>query len=193
MLFAELVRKTRSYRRFDEKTPIGLATLRELVDIARITASAANAQPLKYILCADPEMNAKLFAHLRWAGALPEWGGPKEGERPTGYIIILTDTTIRKTPGHDAGIAAQTIMLAATERGFGGCMLGAIDRPEIAKLFNIPERYEITLVLALGKPIEKVVLVPVGPDGDTRYYRDAEQTHYVPKRSLEEIILQEHG
>lgn len=193
MSFAELVKKTRSYRRFDQSTATSLDALRELVDIARFTASAANAQPLKYILCADPTTNAKLFEHLRWAGALPDWPGPGEGERPTGYIIILTDTEIRKSPGHDAGIAAQTIMLAATERGLGGCMLGAIDRPKIRELFQIPERYDITLVLALGKPVEKVVLVPLGPDGNTNYYRDAQQVHYVPKRALKDIIIQEHG
>ena len=193
MKIAELVPKTRSYRRFDQSKPISVETLRELVDMARLTASGSNMQPLKYILCAEPDINAKLFQHLRWAGALKDWSGPAEGERPTGYILILTDTEIRTNPGADHGIAAQTIMLAATERGLGGCMLGSIDREKVRILLAIPERYEITLALALGVPAEKVVLEPVGPEGDITYYRDAEDVHHVPKRALEEVVLQAHG
>jgi nitroreductase len=193
MSIAELVNKTRSYRRFDESKPMRLETLRELVDIARLTASGSNMQPLKYVLCVDRDTNARAFELLRWAGYLKDWPGPEEGERPTGYIIVLTDTQIRANPGTDHGIAAQTIMLAATERGFGGCMLGSVDRTKMRELFSIPERYEITLVLALGVPVEQVVLEPVGPDGKIEYYRDANKVHHVPKRSLQEVILQEHS
>ena len=150
-------------------------------------------QPLKYILCAEPATNAKLFSYLRWAGALKEWDGPVEGERPAAYIIMLTDTEVRAQPGADHGIAAQTIMLAAMEKGIGGCMLGSIDRPKVKEMFAIPERYAITLVLALGVPGEKVVLEPLGPDGNTNYYRDAEDTHHVPKRALDQVVLQQHG
>lgn len=187
----ELVLKTRSYRRFFEDVPVPRETLRELVDLARQTASAANRQPLKYWLSWEPEMNQKIFPCLAWAAYLKDWGGPAEGERPSAYIIILGDTEIAKDFNLDPGIAAQTIMLGATERGFGGCMIASIKRETLREALDIPERYQILLVLALGKPKEKVVLEPVGPDGDIRYYRDSEGVHHVPKRSLDEIIL--HG
>jgi len=187
----ELVLKTRSYRRFYEDVPVPRQTLRELVDLARQTASAANRQPLKYWLSWEPEMNQKIFPCLAWAAYLKDWGGPAEGERPSAYIIILGDTEIAKDFNLDPGIAAQTIMLGATERGFGGCMIASIRREILREALDIPERYQILLVLALGKPKEKVVLEPVGPDGDIRYYRDSEGVHHVPKRSLDEIIL--HG
>jgi nitroreductase len=191
MSIAELVVKTRSYRRFDESDPISLETLRELVDLARQTASGANHQPLKYLLVSTDEAKAKLFSTLKWAGALPEWDGPVDGEKPTGYIIMLVDTAVRTAPGADHGIAAQTIMLAAMENGIGGCMLGAINRPKIKEIFDIADGLDIALVLALGKPGEKIVLVDVPEDGNTNYYRDAETVHYVPKRSLDDVIVSE--
>lgn len=187
----ELVLKTRSYRRFYEDVPVPRETLRELVDLARQTASAANRQPLKYWLSWEPAMNQRIFPCLAWAAYLKDWGGPAEGERPSAYIIILGDTEIAKDFNLDPGIAAQTIMLGATERGFGGCMIASIKKEMLREALGIPERYQILLVLALGKPKEKVVLEPVGPEGDIRYYRDKDGVHHVPKRSLDEIIL--HG
>jgi len=192
-MLEELIRKTRSYRRFHQDVPVDLETLRALVNLARLSASAANLQPLKYILSCDPEANARIFPHTRWAGYLKDWGGPAEGERPAAYIVILGDTEIRESFGCDHGIAAQSIMLGATERGLGGCIIGSIDRDGLRQTLDIPERYESLLVLALGKPKERVVLEEVGPDGDIRYYRDAEGVHHVPKRSLDELILREYG
>jgi len=192
-MLRDLILRNRSYRRFHQDVPIELETLRELVDLARHSASGANRQPLKFILCCDPEVNAAVFPHLAWAGYLTGWEGPAEGERPAAYIIILNDTGIAKVPGTDHGIAAQSMMLGATEKGLGGCMIGSIQRDGLRKVMDIPEKYEIVLVLALGKPAEKVVIEDVGPDGDIRYYRDAEDVHHVPKRTLDELIVQEHG
>lgn len=191
MELRDLVLKTRSYRRFYEDVPVPRETLRELVDLARQTASAANRQPLKYWLSWEPEMNQRIFPCLAWAAYLKDWGGPAEGERPSAYIIILGDTEIAKDFSLDPGIAAQTIMLGATEQGFGGCIIASARKEMLWETLNIPERYQILLVLALGKPKEKVVLEPVGPAGDIEYYRDSEGVHHVPKRSLDEIIL--HG
>ena len=127
-----------------------------------------------------------------WAGYIRSWKGPAEGERPSAYIVILGDTELNKSFGCDHGIAAQSIMLGATERGLGGCMIGSIDRPKLRQVLDIPERYEILLVLALGKPSETVVLEDVGPDGDIKYYRDEEDVHHVPKRTLSELVLKEY-
>jgi len=188
-MIRELVLKNRSYRRFHQEVAIDRETLRELVDLARCSASAANRQPLKYILSCEPEKNALIFKHLSWAAALKDWPGPAEGERPSAYIIILGDTEISKSFGVDPGIAAQNILLGAVERGLGGCMLGAIQRDGLRQDLNIPARYEILLVVALGRPKEKVVLETVGPDGDTSYWRDSDGVHHVPKRALDDIII----
>ncbi|MGI6277074.1 MAG: nitroreductase family protein [Brevefilum fermentans] len=186
-----LVKKSRSYRRFNENHQIDRKLLFELVELAQYSPTGSNLQPLKFWLSNSPEMNNQIFPQLAWAGALETWDGPEEGERPSAYIIILNDNEIRKSPGIDHGIAAQSIMLGAAEKGLGGCMVGSIKREALQKILNIPEQYEILLVLALGKPTEKVVTEPIGEDGDIRYYRDDDDVHHVPKRSLKELIINE--
>ena len=188
-MLQELVLKNRSYRRFDESLPITEQTLRELVDLARLTPSAANLQPLKYRLSCDPATNERIFSTLGWAGYLKEWPGPTAGERPTAYVVVLGDTGIANNFGCDHGIAAQTILLGAVERGLGGCMIGNIRRDELRQVLTLPERYEILLVLALGKPVEEVVLEDLPADGGVKYWRDGRDVHHVPKRALAEIIV----
>lgn len=188
-MLKELVLKNRSYRRFYQEFTIDRQTLVELVDLARLSASALNLQPLKYMLSCDPQKNAVIFKHLAWASYLKDWPGPEEGERPAAYIIILGDTAITKSFGCDHGIAAQSILLGATEKGLGGCIIANVRRRELSEALQIIPRYEILLVIALGKPKEKVIIEPIGSDGDIRYWRDSEGVHHVPKRSLEEIII----
>lgn len=188
-MLKDLVKKNRSYRRFHQEVPIELGTLRELVDLARLSASGVNAQPLKYIVSCEPEKNASIFKHLGWAAYLKDWPGPSEGERPSGYIIILGDTEVSHNFYCDHGIAAQSILLGATEKGLGGCMIATIKKEELRKALNISARYEILLVIALGKPKEKVVIEAVGQSGDTKYWRDSQEVHHVPKRTLDDIIV----
>ncbi|MFC2014820.1 nitroreductase family protein [Chloroflexota bacterium] len=188
-MIRDLILKNRSYRRFHQDVAITEETLRELVDLGRNSASASNRQPLKYILSCDPEKNALIFPLIGFAGQLRDWPGPAEGERPSAYIIILLDTEISKYAGSDHGIAAQSILLGATERGLGGCMHGSAKKEELSKAIGIPERYEILLVISLGEPGEKVVLETVGADGNINYWRDSESTHHVPKRPMDDIII----
>ena len=188
-MIRDLIRKNRSYRRFHQEVDIKLETLRELVDLARLSASAKNFQPLKYILSSDRRKNSLIFPHLIWARFLTNWPGPSEGERPSAYIVILGDAEISRFWDYDAGIAAQSILLGATEKGLGGCMIASVNREELRKDLEIPSRYEILLVLALGKPKEKVVIETVGPGGDTKYWRDSQGVHHVPKRPLDDIII----
>jgi len=188
-MIRDLILKNRSYRRFYQEIGVKLETLRELVDLARLSPSARNAQPLKYILSCDPERNSLIFPHLAWAGYIKGWSGPCQEERPSAYIIILGDTDISRSFGCDHGIAAQSIMLGATEKGLGGCMIASIDREGLREALDIPPRYEILLVLALGKPKETVMIEKVGSNGDTRYWRDSEGVHHVPKRTLDDIII----
>lgn len=189
MSVRELVLRNRSYRRFHEEKPIDRATLLELVDLARNGGSAANRQPLKYLLSWERERNARIFPQLGWAGYIEDWAGPTEGERPSAYVVILGDKLVAPHFHCDHGIAAQSMLLGAVERGLGGCIIASIRREDLRKELSIPEHLEILLVLALGTPAETVVLEPLGEEGDIRYWRDADGVHHVPKRSLDEILL----
>ena len=189
-MIKDLIRQNRSCRRFSENEPVSRETLLELVDLARLSASAANLQPLKYALSCEPEKNAAIFATLAWAGYLKDWPGPGLGERPAAYIVVLGDLDIAVNAGCDHGIAAQSILLGAREKGLGGCMIGSIKKDQLRQLLALPDRYDLLLVIALGKPKEEVVLTEVGPGGDIKYWRDAQGVHHVPKRRLDEIIIE---
>lgn len=189
MTFRELVAASRSYRRFEQGHAIDRQTLVELVELARLCPSSSNRQPLRYLLVNTPEQNGRVFATLAWAGYLADWPGPAEGERPSAYIVVLGDKETAPHYDLDAGIAAQTMLLGATERGLGGCMIASVDRGALRRDFRIPEQFEIPLVIALGKPAEEVVVEDMkDPDG-YQYYRDAEGRHHVPKRPLGELIV----
>ncbi len=189
MFLRELVERCRSYRRFDESYSIGRETLIELISLARLSASAGNLQPLKYFLSYKQETNQHIFPTLRWAAYLKEWPGPAAGERPSAYIVVLGDTQIAQLFGIDAGIASQNILLGAVERGLGGCIIGSVDREDLRQALHIPSHLEILHVIALGKPVEKVVIEDIPPGGDIRYWRDEKGVHHVPKRSLRELII----
>ena len=189
-MLKDIVRRNRSYRRFHQDAEVNLETLRELVDLARLSASGMNLQPLKFMLSSTPQRNQEIFETLAWAGYLKDWPGPEAGERPSAYVVVLGDTTIRKSFGVDPGIAAQSILLGATEQGLGGCIIASIQREALREALEIDPRYEILLVLALGKPKETVVIDPIGADGDIKYWRDADGVHHVPKRGLDEILVE---
>jgi nitroreductase len=188
-MLRDLVTQNRSCRRFDEKHVVERTTLEQLVDLARLSPSAANLQPLKYILACDPQTNARIFPHLAWAGYLKDWPGPAEGERPSAYIVILADTQITRNVGCDHGIAAQTILLGATEKGLAGCMIGLIARDNLRAALDIPAPYEILLVIALGKRREQAVIERCTDPQSIKYWRDDQGIHHVPKRPLQDVIL----
>ncbi len=189
-MIKDLIKKNRTYRRFYEDFVIKRNTLEELVDLARLSASGANRQSLKYILSCEKNKNNLIFPTLAWAGYLKDWRGPIEEERPSAYIIMLLDTKISKNYWCDPGIAAQSILLGAAEKGLGGCIFSSVKRDELRSVLKIDERYETLYVLAVGKPKEKVVLETVGPEEDIKYWRDSQGVHHVPKRTLKEIIIE---
>lgn len=192
-MIADLIRKNRSCRRFYQNHAVDLETLKGLVDLARLSASAANLQPLRYILSRNPEENALIFSCLGWAGYLKDWPGPQEGERPAGYIIILSDIEkANKYVEYDCGIAGQSILLGAREKGLAGCMFGSIKRQKLREIQNIPTKFKILLVIAIGKPKEKVMIEAVGHDNNIKYWRDNNGVHHVPKRNLDDIIIDTH-
>ncbi len=189
MLIEQIIRQNRSYRRFYQDYFIAKGNLKYFVNLARLSPSARNAQPLKYYISNDESSNQKIFECLKWAGYLKDWDGPEEGEKPSAYIIILNDKSIAENYYCDHGIAAQSILLGAVEKGFGGCIIASIDREKLKKSLELPDQYEILLTLALGKPKESVLLEEVKEDGDIKYWRDKSMIHHVPKRKIEDIII----
>jgi nitroreductase len=189
-MIKNLIKKNRSYRRFHQNHRVDVETLRELVDLARLSGSAANLQPLRYILACDPQINEQIFACLGWAAYIKNWPGPKEGEQPPAYIIILSDIAkANDYVGYDCGIAGQSILLGAVEKGLAGCMLGSINRKKLKDILNIETEFKILLVIALGEPKEEVVIETVGHDNNIRYWRDDKEIHHVPKRKLSDVIV----
>jgi nitroreductase len=186
---ADLILRTRSIRRFRESEPVSLATLTELVDLARLAPCAGNKQPFKYALSASRKVNAMVFPHLRWAAYLQNWDGPAEGERPAAYVVICRDISISNALNSDQGFAVQNLLLGATERGLGCCVIASFVRERIREVMQIHEALDPIWVIALGVPAETVVVELLGPEGDIRYWRDAAEVHHVPKRSLENILL----
>ena len=187
-MIKDLIKKNRSIRRFKKGFKISEKTLKELIGLARLSASAANLQPLKFVLSWDENKNKKIFPNTKWAGYLQNWDVPSEDEKPSAYIIILGDTAITKSFGCDHGIAAQNILLGAREKGLGGCIVGALKRKALHQNLGIPSRYEILLAIALGKPNEKVI-IETACNGEIKYWRDEQDVMHVPKRPLEELIL----
>jgi len=186
-----LLLRSRSYRRFKQQ-PLDESTLVELLELTRLCPSAANRQPLKYLLAWQPEQLSKVFPHLRWAAALAPWPGPAEEERPTAYVLILGDSRISRRWDWDCGIVAQTLLLGAVERGLGGCMIASIDQAGLRASLGLPDYLEILMVVALGVPGETVVLQDGRPD-ERPYWRDADGVHHVPKRSLAELRIEWPG
>lgn len=187
-MIADLIRRTRTFRRFDASVPVTAQTLGELLDLARLGGSARNLQPLKYMPVVEEKLRADIFPCLGWAGYLPHWPGPPLHERPTAYIICLLDTTIAGGAEFDLGIASQNILLGAMEMGLGGCRIASLS-PDLADILALPPHLRIMLVIAMGKPKEEVKLVECDRDAPIRYWRDDKQTHFVPKRRLEDILV----
>lgn len=187
-MIRELFLRTRSYRRFDPSVKITRDDLEELVELARFCPSAANLQPLKFVLSWEASRNAKIFPCLSWAAYLTNWEGPTRSEQPGGYIVILQDRQVLQESGIDHGIAALAIVLGASEKGLGGCIVASLNRGRLREALRVDERYEILLVVALGKPGETVFLEDV-KGGHTHYWRDEKGVHHVPKRPLEELII----
>jgi len=193
-MIKNLIKKNRTFRRFKQNINISEIDLKELIDLARLSASPRNQQALKFFYSNTNELNNKIFETLSWAGALIDWVGPEEGEKPAAYIIILGDNSLipkGKKSYHEiaCGIVAQSIMLGAAEKGFGGCMVAAIKRNILRKRINLPEPLEILLVLAIGVSNEKVIIEKMPENDNFNYWRDENQTHHVPKRDLENIII----
>jgi len=186
-MLRDLIQKNRSYRRFNSSVKISEEQIQNWIDLARMSASGRNAQPLKYAVVTQQKMCDKIFPFLGWAGYLTDWKGPADDERPVAYVAVLKDKKIADNHYCDDGIAMQSILLGAVEDGFGGCMIGSVNKSKVSKLLDLPEHMELLWMIALGKPSEKVVLETA--ENDIKYWRDENEVHHVPKRTLDELIF----
>lgn len=188
-MFRDLVVKNRSYRRFYGEKAVSKEMLMDLIDTARIVPSGMNRQAMRYRLTCTKVENALVYSTLGWAGYYKDWDGPVEEERPTAYVICLHDLSLGKPIALDAGIAVQTIALAATEKGLGCCILLNCKHEELFRLLGIDkERYAFCGVIAIGYPLEKVQMEEI-KEGNFRYYRTEDGVQHVPKRCLEELLV----
>lgn len=191
-MFLDLVKQARSHRGFRQDRKVTRQELEHLVECARFTPAARNDQVLKYYLAEKPETVAAIQPLTKWAGALAELHLPRKGAEPVAYIVICLDGSLAENPApyqRDVGIVAQTMLLAAAEMGLNGCMIGSFAAGELREKLGLPEAIKPQLLLALGEGTDRIVMTDVGEDGGTTYYRDAEDIHYVPKRTLEQLIL----
>ena len=191
-MFLGLVKQARSHRGFRQDRKVTRQELEHLVECARFTPAARNDQVLKYYLAEKPETVAAIQPLTKWAGALAELHLPRKGAEPVAYIVICLDGSLAENPApyqRDVGIVAQTMLLAAAEMGLNGCMIGSFAAGELREKLGLPEAIKPQLLLALGEGTDRIVMTDVGEDGSTTYYRDAGDTHYVPKRTLEQLIL----
>jgi len=190
-MFRNIVKNNRSYRKFQEGADVKMGTLEDLVDLARQSASGMNLQALKYILVTGKEKREQIYPNIKWAAYLKDRGGPKIGERPSSFIMVFKDESMKNSPVAqiDLGIACQTILLGATEKGLGGCMIGAFNYEAIKSAFQIEDQYKLQLIIAIGKPNQNIIIDEIENDGDIKYWEDKDGNHHVPKRKLEDIII----
>lgn len=185
-----LVQDARTTRRFKKDQEVTFEDLREILEVARITSSAKNMQPIKYILITKKEDVLQLAQTAAWAAHLKDWNQSEE-ERPSAFIIMLNDNMIDGFPMFDAGASFTAISLAAKSKGLSTCPMASIDKELCKKLFVIPDNLNVMIGIAVGVRSENVKLVDA-QGFDTNYYRLEDETHCVPKRTLEQIIMGEY-
>ena len=191
-MIKDLVIKSRSYRGYDESRRVSREELAELVDCARFVPSSVNGQPFKYLLVYEKEQVDRLQPLTGWARALPDMKLPHPGKCPTAFIVICQNTEWDSNLNRylrDVGAVAQTMLLAATEKGLGGIMIGNFSPDRVAQAMDLPESIVPMLIVAIGRPDEKIVLTEIEEGQSIKYYRDEQDVHYVPKRKLEDILL----
>jgi len=185
--FKTLVKNTRTTRRFKQNITISKDEIVELIDLTRTVSSSKNMQPLKYIIITDEQTKQEIYKPLKWAAHLKEWD-QSEDEKPSAYILICDDKSIDGFSMIDLGIAIQTIMLGATSKGYSAAPLASIDKTAYKKLFDLDKHIEPMLIIALGVQDENIQIVDV-QNNDTNYYRDKNGNHYVPKRTLKDVLI----
>jgi nitroreductase len=182
----DLILSRRTVRQFKPE-PVPRALLERLVDAGRLAPSAANLQPLEFVLVDDPSVRDAVFPCLKWAAYIAPAGNPAPGREPTAYVVVLVNAAVReKMYEYDVGAAQENMILAAASEGVASCWLLSIDRDRLRGILEVPESYRIDSVLALGYPFE----APVAEDyaDSCRYWKDERGTLHVPKRKRADVL-----
>ena len=181
----DVMRLRRSIRKFRPES-VPTACLREIVEVSRLYPSGGNLQPIRFALVTAQELADAIFADLRWAMYLPDYK-ITENERPTAYIVLLRDDTVRKKCDYDVGAASTMVMLAAVEQGLSTCPIGNFNASKLADLLKLPDNLQPELVIAIGYPAQESNVVPMGDS--IRYTQDDAGNFLVPKWNTEDILV----
>lgn len=186
MSLYELILSRRSIRQFLPKA-IPQDILRDIVNAARLAPSAANRQPLEFIVVDEKGLKKQIFPCLKWAGYIAPEGNPKPGQEPQAYVVVCVNTEIRdKGYEWDSGAAIENLMLAALGKGIGSCWIISVDKDRVKTVLNIPGTRLIDSVIALGYPAESPVIEDL--TDSVKYWKDGENRLHVPKRKLADVI-----
>jgi nitroreductase len=182
-----LLEKRRTYRRFDGSRKIDDAVVADMKRAAQLSSSAMNRQPLRYIYVRDEQTVNAIFDVTSWGGALPDGRGrPKEGEKPTMFVAVLTVKELQtRFTEFDAGLATSNLTLAAYAHGVGSCILGSVNVPRLCEILNIGEEYDVSTVIGFGYPTHESRVEDM-EGGDVRYRLDDNDDYVVPKRKIED-------
>ena len=183
---SRLLLKNRSHRGYDANFIVREDQLRRIIAVNAKIPSARNQQVLRFRPVLSGEAQ-KVLAHIRLGGALPHLHLPLPGTEPNAFIIVCSTAAEDRYVDIDLGISAQSMLLQAAEIGLNGICIGAFDKERIRQEFGL--EWEPLLILAIGRGIEKIELVPIGADGDRAYYREG-GTHYVPKVRPEDLTIE---
>ncbi len=181
----KLLQRNRSHRAYDVSFQVREDQLRRIIGVNRYTPSARNQQVLRFRMVLSDEAE-KVLPHIRLGAALPELNLPQKGSEPRAFIIICSIAEESRFVDIDLGIAAQSMLLQATEIGLNGICIAAFDKQRIKEQFNLP--YEPLMILAIGRGKDNIVLTEIKANESRNYYRK-DGIHYVPKLSFEELII----
>ena len=182
MKVSDAIWKRRSIRRFQQRE-VEERKIIKCIDAARIAPSAANLQPLEYIVVRKPEIRKKIFKEIKWAGYL-DWN-PREDEAPMAYVAVLKNRNILSDGKYDVGLAVENMILCGMEEGISSCIIASFDKKRAREILDVPEKMEIELLVAFGYPAEKSVMEEM--KDSIKYYRVKDVLH-VPKRKLDDIV-----
>ncbi len=179
-----LLKRNRSYRGFDASRVVTEADLLKMLEVVPWVASGMNAQPLRFKLVTGADA-ALVHPLVKLGAALPEEHLPHPGEEPSAYLIVCSAAS-GKVVDMDLGFAAQSILLKAVEMGLGGIFILNFQADALREALQLP--LPPLAVIGLGKPLERIFLVPVKEGTDLNYYRK-DGAHFVPKLQMEDLVL----
>lgn len=185
-ILKDLILSRRTIRQFDRR-PVSRQTLEKIVNAARLAPSAANLQPLEFVVVDEDATRRSVFSHLKWAAYIAPAGNPRPGCEPAAYVVVLVNSDVRdKMFEYDVGAAQMSMILSAWEEGVASCWILSVDKAEVAELLGLPGQYRVDSVLALGYPAEKSITEVY--DSSPKYWKDESGVFHVPKRRLETIV-----